>query len=165
LKVITTINKDVFAGVINKGVSQIAEHLEADVMILIDEYMENLHEAIGTIPGNAPTIMAGSNWTALSMPYGRSKNFWYESGELDGCIAVMLNETPTGMNVVAGVPADSPAYMEAIWNEFGFYPRNSHKLIRRPLFVPLAEELVVKLNEILQERYSNIKLTIRLKVV
>lgn len=140
-------NKAVFNEILTKQAMNIIANLEPVVISVVDQYVSKLKSAMGGINT--------AGWMPLTK--GDSK-FWHETGGLENAIAVAFQVTTTGISIVAGIAPDSPHYDKAVWNEFGFYPQDSDRLIRRPLFEPLAELQVIELNALIRKNFSGQKL-------
>jgi hypothetical protein len=154
-------NKPVLAQVLREQALNLVMQMEPTITSAIDMYVKDLHSIIGGISSNSSAEVLGVMWKPLQK---KGKTFWFETGEVENAIAVGYKVTATGVQVIAGVSPDSPAYDKTLWNEFGFYPHDSDRLIRRPVFEPLATEQVRELNNLIKKSFSKLKVTIQLKV-
>lgn len=116
----------------------------------VNEYLQEVRAHMGTISGETPHSENGIAWEELSHDAlaDGSTNFWLESGALKNSLIASVTVTAEGLiRVFAGVPRSSEHFDEALWNELGFHPHNSDKLLRRSLLLPLADEYIGKLQE------------------
>lgn len=140
---------------------QVIAKVESIVIGVIEDYIKELESHIGTIPGAAGYRDEDVNWAPLVLSKDKKAgNFWYETGETARAIIVNIRASNTGVKVFAGIPSTAGAFEKALWNELGFTPQGGDHLIRRPLFLPLAEEH----SEEIRRRVTQYVKTTRLKV-
>lgn len=123
----------------------------------VDAYLMDLEAHIGVTSSELP-------WAPLEPDKDQDGKFWYETGAVAENLIVRVTMENGRIHAVAGLPSTAAGYQEALWNEFGWTPRNSAKLVRRALFVPLAEHHISELNKTLNERFSRLKLNIRVTI-
>mgnify|MGYP005838949967 CR=1 FL=1 len=130
----------------------------------VNNYLTELGEHMGVIPGDSAHVEGGVVWKKLDeYSLEKDRTFWYESGEAKDEIIVAVTSSGDSISAFAGIPSSSPAYQKVLWNEFGFTTK-SGELIRRPLFEPLAEEHKQQLNERLGAMMRTLKLKIEVSV-
>lgn len=135
--------------------------VESAVKDVVNEYIKELENHLGTIPGAADYTDADVSWKKLDLEADEaSRKFWYKTGGVARSVVVNMRVSDTGIRLFAGVPKDSTHYDKALWNELGFTPKDGDELIRRPVFVPLAEEHVDELLRRLRELTKNIRLQV-----
>lgn len=134
---------------------QVLQQAVSLVQTTVDNYLADLESHIGVTSSNLP-------WAPLEPDKEQDGRFWYETGAVAENLVVKVTVENGRIRAVAGLPSSAPGYQEAIWNEFGWMPQNSTKLVRRALFVPLAEHHIDTLNTTLSERFSNLKLNVRI---
>jgi hypothetical protein len=106
----------------------------------IDAYLEDLQSHMGTIEGSSAYAQKNLRWAPLDEEtLEESPKFWYESGKAKKAIIVNMKFDSNGFQAFVGIPESSEAFQEVVWNELGFTPENGDKLVRRPLFLPLAD--------------------------
>lgn len=120
----------------------------------INNYLEELSIYMGV---SSPKL----GWAPLTP--GDDK-FWYKTGNVANHIMSKITIEKNRIHVVAGLPSGSPGYQEALWNEFGWTPHGTSKVVRRALFMPLAEQHLKELNEKLHDKFSKIRLNIRINI-
>ena len=128
--------------------------VESLVQKEIESYLKDLEKHMGTIPGAQGYSDGSVSWEALDEEtLEDSPKFWYQTGAAKNSIVVNLKVSETSIQAFVGVMEGSKGYKETLWNELGFTPKNGNRLIRRPLFLPLADihkaELKAKLQRIL----------------
>jgi hypothetical protein len=140
---------------------QLEKAIQAALLQVVDlaqntmnEYIENLEMYMGV---TSPKL----GWAPL---HEGDTKFWYKTGTLREHLVSKITIEKNRIHVVAGVPHGAPGYQEALWNEFGWTPHGTSKVVRRPLFIPLAEEQLKELNALLQQKFSRLKLNIRIKI-
>lgn len=127
----------------------------------IDKYLFDLEAHIGKIPGTGSSDLG---WKPLDEDTEAGHRFWYETGAVAKHIVSSVSIVDNKIIAVAGLPSSAPGYQEAIWNEFGWMPHGTSKLVRRALFIPLAEVHIRELNELLKRKFSKLTLQIRVKI-
>lgn len=137
---------------LEKAIQKALQQTTALAENTINNYLLDLERHIG----GTTTDMG---WQPLAE--GDTK-FWYETGAVASHIISKITIEKNRIHVVAGLPKGVPGYQEALWNEFGWTPHGTSKVIRRALFVPLAEYHIKELNTLLHEKFSKIKLNIRI---
>jgi hypothetical protein len=120
----------------------------------INDYLDELAVYMGV---TSPKL----GWAPLTP--GDDK-FWYKTGTVAEHIVSKITIEKNRVHVVAGLPSDAPGYQEALWNEFGWTPHGTSKVVRRALFTPLAEQHIKELNEKLYNKFSKMKLNIRINI-
>lgn len=143
---------------IRKQMEKVLQNALSQATILAQDamnaYIENLEEYMGV---TSPKL----GWAPL---HEGDTKFWYKTGALRGHLVSKVTIEKNRIHVVAGIQSGAPGYQEAIWNEFGWTPHGTSKVVRRPLFIPLAEEQLRELNMLLKQKFSNMKLNIRVKI-
>jgi len=81
------------------------------------------------------------------------QKLWHESGELEGEITVTVELINGQIRLFVGVLKSSATYDKALWNEFGFH-NSDGKVVRRPLFTPLAEKYTAELAQRVKEAFN-----------
>ena len=127
----------------------------------INAYLLDLEQHIGKIPG---TNTSDLGWQPLDQHEDPGHTFWYKTGNVASHIISTITIDKNRIHVVAGLPSGAPGYQEALWNEFGWTPHGTHRVVRRALFVPLAEHHLLELNAKLHEQFSKMKLKIRVNI-
>jgi hypothetical protein len=127
----------------------------------INAYLSDLEQHIGKIPSNTSSDLG---WEPLDNETEAGHRFWYKTGAVANSIVSKVTIEKDRIRVVAGLPRGAPGYQEALWNEFGWSPHNSSKVVRRALFVPLAEHHLLELNVKLKETFAKMKLNIKVKI-
>ena len=145
--------------VINAGLAKAAIQLQPVITQTVDAYLLELRAHMGHIPGTNDYSDEDVKWEELKDTEG---NFWYETGAAANSIVIKTVPYRKGFKILIGIPPGAPGYNEAMWNEFGWHPKNGEKLVRRALFIPLGEDHLRTLTQRLQKVVS--KYTIRIKV-
>ena len=122
----------------------------------VDTYVKDLERNMGV---SSPSL----GWMPLD-PDSSDDKFWYETGSTSSSLVSSVSIAGNKIIARAGLPSSAEHYQEALWNEFGWMPRNSTKLIRRALFIPLAEMQLRELNTKLTALFSNTRLSIKVKI-
>lgn len=138
---------------------------EALVMVqdTIDNYLSDLEQHIGKIPGESGYADTEVAWAPLDEEADTGQKFWYETGAVAKHIVSKVVVDGNRISAMAGLPSGAPGYQEALWNEFGWSPHGSSKVVKRALFTPLGEHHLAELNAMLVEKLSKIRITIRVK--
>lgn len=147
--------------ILDNAVQQVLAQVTVVVQETISNYLSDLEQHIGKIPGTGSSDL---NWEPLDPDTEAGHTFWYKTGNVARHIIANVTVSNGRVHAFAGLPSDAPGYQEAIWNEFGWTPHGSHKVVRRALFIPLAEYHLRELNEILSTKFSNIPVNIRIKL-
>lgn len=121
----------------------------------INKYLEDLEMHIGKASSDL-------GWSPLKDTTDRK--YWYETGAVASHIVSRISIEGNRILAVAGLPQSAPGYKEALWNEFGWSPHGTTKVVRRALFIPLAEYNVRELNVLLKKRFATMKLNIKVKI-
>lgn len=130
----------------------------------IDNYISDLTARMGNIEGSVTYTDKAVRWTALEEDSLKEENtFWYESGEVKNSLTMGVQVSNNTVRAFAGIPRTSDQYLKAIWNELGFSTSDG-KLVRRPLFIPLAELHLVEINKNLQVTLRQMKLEVKIPV-
>lgn len=127
----------------------------------VNNYLLDLEKHIGKIPGTGSSDLG---WQPLDPDTEAGHKFWYETGAVAQHIISKVIIKGDRIIAIAGLPEGAPGYQEALWNEFGWSPHGTSKVVRRALFIPLAEHHLRELNEQLAQKFSNIKVKIRIIV-
>jgi hypothetical protein len=130
----------------------------------VNSYLRDLEQHIGKISGKSSISDEGMRWEPLDEDTESGHKFWYETGAVAKHIIAKMTVEKNRIIAVVGLPKGAPGYREALWNEFGWTPHNSSKVIRRALFVPLAEHNLRELNVLLQQRFAKLKLRIQVNI-
>jgi hypothetical protein len=130
----------------------------------VNNYLKDLEARIGKIPGTSGFSDVDLRWEPLDEDTESGHRFWYETGAVATHIIAKVVVDKNIIKAVVGLPKGAPGYREALWNEFGWTPHNSSRVVRRALFVPLAEHNLRELNVLLQQRFSKLKLRIRVNI-
>jgi hypothetical protein len=134
--------KAIFAKVKPKIMLQLERLIQGQV----DDYLNDLEKHMGSITGDKPFSDNAVHWDALDeKQLEESPRFWIESGKAKRSVAVNLQVNDNSIKAFVGVSEGSEGYQDVLWNELGFTPKNGDKLIRRPLFIPLAELHIAEL--------------------
>lgn len=151
------------AKVLASAQSALQAKAEEVVTNAINNYVADLEAHMGSISGASGYSEGKIRWSPLS-PESLEKedSFWYESGKIRNSLVVNI-ETNGGRISASLAIADKEAYNEYLWNELGF-TADSGKLIRRPLFIPLAEEHLGNIREQILKELAGIKLEVRMTV-
>lgn len=129
----------------------------------IDNYIQDLELYIGKTSGASGYSNSDLTWAPLVTTEGQDQKFWYETGNVASHIISKVEVDGNSIRAMAGLPSDAPGYQEALWNEFGWSPHGSSKIIRRALFVPLSEHHLTELNALLAEKIATVRIKIRVK--
>lgn len=130
--------------------------IQAVVIQEAEAYLLDLQKHMGVIEGSGPYSDKAVRWSALDKEsLEKEATFWYESGAAKKALVIKISTDGNRITAFTGIQKGSSAYDEVLWNELGFTPGNSDRLIRRPLFFPLADvhkaELNKRLNSTLAE--------------
>lgn len=148
---------------VRKALPLVMQVLERAVQLQVDMYLTDLEKHMGFIHGAKPYSDEAVHWDALDAEtLESSPKFWYESGKAKRSIAVNMKVEGNQVSAFVGISEGSEGYQEVLWNELGFTPKNGDKLIRRPLFLPLAEVHKAELQESVRAAMSNMQVTIRI---
>lgn len=142
---------------------QLMAKVEALVVARVNAYIADLESHMGTIHGGVNHNEGRIHWDALDEEtLEDSPKFWFQSGKAKNAIVVNLAVSGNKISAFVGVMSNSSAYKEVLWNEFGFTPEDGDKLIRRPLFIPLADfhkkELQEQINQTLRSQPITVEL-------
>lgn len=137
------------------GLAKAAIQLQPVIMQAVDAYLKDLKGHMGS-----PTDQ-GMGWEELKEP---DTKFWYKTGSVANHLVIKTIPYKNGFKILAGLPPGSPGYKEALWNEFGWHPQSGEKLIRREVFVPLGEDHLRELLELLQREVSKFKIKIKVNI-
>lgn len=130
--------------------------LEELVQAQVNAYLADLEKHMGPISGATGYSDGAISWDALDEDtLKESPKFWFESGKAKRSISVNIKLTANSITAFVGVSEGSEGYQEVLWNELGFTPENGDKLIRRALFVPLAEVHKAELQEKIYSAIGN----------
>lgn len=140
---------------------QILQQAAGLVQQTINNYLMDLERHIGKIPGTGSSDLG---WQPLDPDTEPGHKFWYKTGTVASHIESRIQISGNRILAVAGLPEGAPGYQEALWNEFGWTPHGTSKIVRRALFIPLAEFHLRELNEQLAQKFANVKLNIRIIV-
>lgn len=127
----------------------------------INNYLTDLEQHIGKIPATGASDLG---WAPLDEDTEPGHRFWYETGAVAKHIVSKVEIVGNSIVARAGLPAGADGYQEALWNEFGWSPHGTSKVVRRALFIPLAEHHLRELNALLKERFSTMKINLRIKI-
>ena len=142
---------------------QIIARLEALVQSAVDAYLQDLTRHMGGIIGSGPYQDGKVSWDALEeTQLKEAPRFWVESGKARSSVTVNIKVSDTEINAFVGISEGAEGYEEVLWNELGFTPENGDKLIRRPLFIPLAETHKVELQNKINNQIRGSKISIRI---
>lgn len=133
--------------------------VESAVKSTVDNYLKDLEAHLGTISGSADYTDSEVAWEKLD-PQANNDKFWYRTGGVAKAVVVNIKVSDDGVKVFVGVPEGSASYNKAMWNELGFTPADGDGLIRRPVFLPLAENHVAELVRRLKELTSKMQLRV-----
>jgi hypothetical protein len=139
---------------IESSLEQVLQQVAMLAQNTINEYIEELEMSMGV---TSPKL----GWAPL---HEGDTKFWYKTGAVASHIIASIKIEKNHIHAVAGLPSNVPGYKEAIWNEFGWTPHGTNKLVKRPLFIPLAEIHLRELNLRLRTKFSRIKLKIRIHI-
>ena len=143
---------------------QIMGQLETIIQQQVDSYLNDLESHMGSIDGSRAYTDTAVRWDALDeTQLKEAPRFWIESGKARRSISVNMKVEGTKISAFVGVSEGSEGYQEVLWNELGFTPQNGDKLIRRPLFIPLAETHKAELRNTLQRTLQNTSIKVNLK--
>lgn len=143
---------------------QIMAQLERVVQQQVNAYLNDLEKHMGGIEGSRAYTDGAVRWDALDeTQLKEAPKFWIESGKAKRSISVNLKVEGSRINAFVGVSEGSEGYQEVLWNELGFTPENGDKLIRRPLFIPLAETHMAELRETLLSTLQNTSINVSIK--
>lgn len=143
--------------------TQVMPKLETAIQNQVDAYLNDLHRHMGSIPGDKAYTDTKVRWDALDeTQLKEAPKFWIESGKAKRSVSVNIKVEGNSIQAFVGVSEGAEGYQEVLWNELGFTPENGDKLIRRPLFIPLAEvhkiELQNKLKSMLGKSTINVEI-------
>lgn len=140
---------------------QVTAKVEGIVKSVIEEYITELEQHMGSIPGAAAYRDELVSWAPLSLkPDETGHKFWYETGETARAVVVNIRVSEKGVRIFAGIPSSSHAYDKALWNELGFTPQDGDHLIRRPLFIPVAEAHTEELRKRISDYVKSTKIRV-----
>lgn len=143
--------------------AKVMTRIESAVRNQVDAYLTDLERHMGGVHGGRPYKDGKVSWDALDeTQLKEAPKFWIESGKAKRSISVNLQMEGNSINAFVGVSSGAEGYQEVLWNELGFTPQNGDKLIRRPLFIPLAEVHKAELQEKLRSMLQNT--TIRMEI-
>lgn len=146
---------------LEKARPKVLKLIESTVRDVVDGYIKELEEHIGTIPGVADYTDTEVSWSRLDLDADElNRKFWYRTGGVAKSVVVNLRVSNEGVKVFAGIPKGSAHYNKALWNELGFVPQDGDELIRRPVFIPLSDEHMQELMRRLRELTKNMKLQV-----
>ncbi len=149
------------AGLLKQILPEILPKVEALVTAEIDAYLDDVAAHMGLVYGGSDYTDGRIKWEALDTEtLERSPRFWYDSGQAKQAVTVGMQVTDNGIQAFVGIASTSSAYDQALWNELGFTPHNSDHLIRRPLFLPLADEHKSALQEKMKRALSRMTINI-----
>lgn len=154
-------NKDKFlAAVQGKIITAVTEVLTKS----IDGYISELMARMGSIPGGSVYTDKAVRWQALDEESLKEEGtFWYESGGVSESLVMGIQVNGSTVKAFAGIPKTSEHYLKALWNELGFSTSDG-KLVRRPLFIPLAEIHLAEVNKNLQATLRQLRLEVKVPV-
>lgn len=151
--------------IIERVKPQILQQIEGLVQEAVNAYLDELAEHMGNIPGTSSYTDADVSWQPLDEETLKTDpKFWYKTGRAAKSIVVNMSVTGDRIRAFAGIPSSSDAIQEVLWNELGFTPSNGDKLVRRPLFIPVAERQLAELNTKLRETLRNARLRVEIPV-
>ena len=151
------------SGLLKKVRPQIMARIESVVRSTVDSYIADLERHMGGIHGASPYSDGKVSWDALDeTQLKEAPRFWVESGKAKRSVSVNVKLTDRSIKAFVGISEGAEGYQEVLWNELGFTPENGDKLIRRPLFLPLAEAHKAELQQRLNSLISSYKITIRI---
>jgi len=137
--------------------------MESVVRQTVDAYLRDLSQHMGGIMGDKPYSDGEVHWDALDQEQLEDHpRFWIESGKAKRSITANIKTTANSIDAFVGISEGSEGYQEVLWNELGFTPENGDKLIRRPLFIPLAETHLEELKKRIRESMSSQVINIRI---
>ena len=139
---------------VEQAVQQVLQMAAIQAQNTINSYIAELEASMGV---TSPKL----GWAPL---HEGDDKFWYKTGTVASHITASIHISKNHIHAVAGLPGHAPGYQEALWNEFGWTPHGTHKVVRRPLFVPLAEMQLRDLNDRLHKQFSTMKLKIRIRI-
>lgn len=143
--------------------AQVLTRIESLVQTAVDSYIGDLEKHMGGIHGASPYADGKVSWDALEdTQLKEAPRFWVESGKAKQSISVNLKVSDSSVSAFVGISAGAPGYQEALWNELGFTPANGDKLIRRPLFIPLAETHRAELQSKLTTMLAGTRISVRI---
>lgn len=153
------------SGLIKSIKSHVISKLEAIIKDVVEEYITELEQHMGSIPGAAAYRDEHVAWAPLELePDETGHKFWYETGETARAVVVNIRVSKGSITVFAGIPSSSHAYDKALWNELGFMPQDGDHLIRRPLFIPVAEAHSEELRRRITEYVKTTKLRVSVPI-
>jgi len=142
--------------------TQVMVKVEAAISNQVDLYLMDLQRHMGGVHGGSPYSDGKVRWDALDeTQLKEAPRFWIESGKAKRSISVNMKVGPDSVRAFVGISEGAEGYQEVLWNELGFTPQNGDKLIRRPLFIPLAEAHIKELNQALQQTLQNTVIHVR----
>lgn len=130
----------------------------------IDNYLLDLQGHIGIDAGASGFSDTEVSWAPLDLESAQDTRFWYETGSVAKHIISAVEVIGNKVHAMAGLPSSAEGYQEALWNEFGWTPSGTSKIVRRALFTPLSEHHLRELNTLLEQRVGSIKIKIRVKL-
>lgn len=143
--------------------AKVLAQIEAIVQLQVNAYLADLESHMGVIQGGSSHTEKGINWQALDKEtLQEGPLFWYKSGAAKNSIVVNLRVNREKIEVFVGVPSSSSAYQDVLWNELGFTPQNGDHLVRRPLFIPLADIHIKELQEKIYAELGKTKMTVEI---
>jgi hypothetical protein len=145
-----------------KVLPQIMSQLESAVQTQVDAYLKDLENHMG-IHGGSAYADGKVRWDALDeTQLKEAPRFWVESGKARRSVSVNMKVSNNTISAFVGVSSGSEGYQEVLWNELGFTPQNGDKLIRRPLFIPLADAHKAELQKKIRNLMS--KMTVKAEI-
>ena len=143
---------------------QLLGKVETLVQRSVDAYLKDLERHMGTIPGSGAYTDTVVRWDALDeTQLKQAPKFWVESGKAKRSISVNIQMDSNSIHAFVGISEGSEGYQEVLWNELGFTPENGDKLIRRPLFIPLADLHKAELQEQLRSLIGRQRIEVKIK--
>lgn len=142
---------------ISEALQPIFDEVLKEVESTVNSYLEDLKIAMGSTNSKY-------GWMPLIEAEDQDDKFWFKTGKTEQELYVSISIEGNKIKAKAGLPSSSERYQIALWNEFGWHAGTKGKLVKRPLFIPLAEQHVAELNTKLSNIIKNRKLHIRIKI-
>ena len=142
---------------ISKALQPVFDEILKEVEITINNYLEDLKASMGSTSSKY-------GWMPLIEAEDQDDKFWFKTGKTEQELYVSLKVEGNKIIAKAGLPSSSERYQVALWNEFGWHTGTKGKLVKRPLFIPLAEQHIAELNTKLSNLIKSKKLHIRIRI-
>ena len=148
--------------------SNIEKRITTALQPMFDEILEAIENTVNSYLDDLKSSMGATSgkygWAPLVEADEQDDKFWFKTGKTEQELYVAVSVKDNKITAKAGLPSSSDRYQIAIWNEFGWHVGSVGKLVKRPLFIPLADQHLAELNVKLANIVNGKKLHIRIKI-